>query len=365
MHKVDPFQRQFLGQYLAAEARTIAADAAERLIDRNPDVSVRFSPQPAAKWRVHLEGWATDLAAAINVDCPDLFASRLRWCAVAFAARSVPHGDLKAALEAFRYSLGRHVPKEDVPVLSPYFDAAERFLNDPTTMGGPEDAVERLSRLSMSVLVAVLEGERLQACGLVMEAIRTGTLSAGTVHSAVVAPVMREVGRLWHLGELSVAEEHFATATMQTLLAQVQMFMPKKPKNGRTLLAASVEGNSHELGIRVLADAFEAEGWRTIFLGGSVPIEDVAQAVIDFDVHLVALSATLSQHLHVLGDAVAAAKSARPENPPRVIVGGAALSMAPGAWKELGADACATSPSEAIALAAEMFGLSSEGGSGR
>mgnify|MGYP000042657258 CR=1 FL=1 len=363
--QIDPFQRQFLGQYLAVEARSIAAAAADRLIDRHPALAARFSPMPEAKWRVHLEGWATDLAAAINVGWPDVFTSRLRWCAVAFSAREVPIADLAAAFEAFKHALDRHVPKEDAPLLLPYFDAAETFLRAPNLDKVPEAAAGRLSGLAMAFLVAILEGDRARASGMIMDAVSGGSLPAKSVYTEIVVPVMREVGRLWHLGEMSIAEEHFASATVITVLGRLQAFMPAKPPNGKTLLSASVEGNSHDIGIQILSDVFESEGWRTIYLGGPVPVEDIAAAVVDFSVDLVALSATLSQHLSTLGDAVAAVKSARPENPPRVMVGGAALALAPNAWKELGADAWGKSLEDAVRVAAEMFGLGHDRPSGR
>ena len=40
-------------------------------------------------------------------------------------------------------------------------------------------------------------------------------------------------------------------------------------------------GNAHEIGVRMVADRFEWEGWRVVYLGPSVPPEDLGQAAAD------------------------------------------------------------------------------------
>ncbi|MDI1290340.1 MAG: B12-binding domain-containing protein, partial [bacterium] len=238
--QVALIQRQFLAQYLAAESCSIARMAAGRLVADNPELAARFAPHPEIKWQSHLEGWTTDLSAAVNVGLPEVFASRLCWCVVAFRARGVPLCDLNAAFEAFRRTLSRHVPAEDVPALSPFLEAA--FARLQGTGPEVETAQTKLPRLATAFLVAVLEGERTRAANLIIDAVRSGAIQAREVSPVIFAPVMAEVGRLWHLDELSVAEEHFATSTVLTVQAQLQLFVTPKARNGLTLLAAGVEG---------------------------------------------------------------------------------------------------------------------------
>jgi len=350
----EAIHRQFLGHYLAAEAVTIAKMAAAMLVSQDAAVAARYSPQPELKWRAHFEGWVTDLAAAANTGAPGVFAARMDWCLVAFAARGAPVSDLGSALGALKQAVIRHVPVEDVRWLTAVFEVAEARLSVPAA----DPAGEPLSRLSKLFLLAVLEGERLRASRLVREAVAGGVVAPERVAEEVLVPVMREVGRLWHLGELSVAEEHFATATVDAVLSQVMTMVTPKARNGLTLIAASVEGNTHDLGVKILADAFELEGWRTVCLGGSVPVEDLSRAVIDFEADLVGLSAMVAHQLPVLGDAVTAVRGVRPV---KVIVGGAALGLVPEASRRFGADGWAETPGQAVELAAKMFGLAPSG----
>ena len=102
---------------------------------------------------------------------------------------------------------------------------------------------------------------------------------------------------MWLTGEINVAEEHFASHTTKMVLAQLLSRAPLQPPRGKTLLAAAVAGNRHDIGLYVVADFFEMAGWRTIQLGADVPIVDLVQAVECFEVDLLALSASLNVQL--------------------------------------------------------------------
>ena len=109
---------------------------------------------------------------------------------------------------------------------------------------------------------------------------------------------------MWLLGEINVAEEHFATTTTRLVMAQLHAREVCGPSNGKTLVAAAVAGNQHDLGIQVVADLFEMDGWRVIQLGSNVPADDLAQAVEFYDADLVALSVSLATQLTALEETI-------------------------------------------------------------
>ncbi|QYU70444.1 cobalamin-dependent protein [Leptolyngbya sp. 15MV] len=123
---------------------------------------------------------------------------------------------------------------------------------------------------------------------------------------------------------------------------------PRTP--GRSSAAASVEGNTHDLGVRFVADFFELEGWRAIYLGPSVPVADLVQGAHDFGADLVALSATLATQLRAAEDTIALLRASDISPSVRVIVGGQGFAAAPGAWQAMGADGFASDAREAVTL---------------
>jgi diguanylate cyclase (GGDEF)-like protein len=136
------------------------------------------------------------------------------------------------------------------------------------------------------------------------QALGEGMGVAG-LYQRVIAPAMWRIGELWEQGEISVADEHLATALTHQVMAGVYgPSLGHKVKPGRILLAA-VEGEQHALGLRMAADVVELAGYETIYLGADVPTDDLLQAVAARSPDLVGLSATMPGSIRALDRAVA------------------------------------------------------------
>jgi methanogenic corrinoid protein MtbC1 len=197
-------------------------------------------------------------------------------------------------------------------------------------------------------LVAILEGDRHKAISLILRAADQGQ-SVPDLYFRVLQPALEELGRMWLLGEINVAEEHFATTTTRLVMAQLHTREVCRPANGKTLVAASVSGNQHDLGIQVVADLFEMDGWRVIQLGSNVPADDLAQAVEFYDADLVALSVSLSTQLPALEETVAAIRASQRGTTVKILVGGCGTMGAADLVKSRGADDYASNAVEAVA----------------
>ena len=164
----------------------------------------------------------------------------------------------------------------------------------------------------------------------------------------------REVGRMWHQAEVNIAEEHVVTSTTERAMAVLAYKAEKQTSNGLTLVSAAVAGNAHDIGIRVVSDFFEFAGWRAVCLGADLPAIDIAQAVKFFDTSLVLLSAALSTQIKAVRETVQAVREL--DSQCKIMVGGTALQDAPDIWRQLGADAYAWSPAEAVNTANQLIG---------
>ena len=129
------------------------------------------------------------------------------------------------------------------------------------------------------------------------------------------------------------------------------------PPNCKTLLAAAVAGNRHDIGLYAVADFFEMAGWRTIQLGAEVPITDLAQAVECFKADLVALSASLSVQVETIKATIKAMRSGRRGELVKILVGGLAFAETGNLAVEMGADGYAADPGEAVRLGGDLVGL--------
>ena len=126
-------------------------------------------------------------------------------------------------------------------------------------------------------LLKLLEGDRRQASQLILDALDENH-DVREIYLDVLLPVQQELGRMWLTNEINVAEEHFASQATRTLMAQLLLHADFRPANGKTAVLAAVAGNHVDIGVQVVADFFEMDGWRTIQLGANVPAADLAQA---------------------------------------------------------------------------------------
>lgn len=346
--ETDSFQLGFVAALLRAEADAIARRAARLLIDQG--LSDGWGPEAPVVWGEALESRVLELAAAVGSGRPGDLADRAAWARVAFEARGTPARDLARSLRALRQAALEAVPEEDAATILAAMDPAIVAAEAPVAELPVELSTSAAhGKLAAGYLLALLEGDRLRATRMVYEAVRGGVLGVPEAYTRVLLPVLRELGRMWHMGEIHVAEEHFATATTLIAMSQLAPLAAVKPANGRVLVAATVAGNLHEIGVRMVADRFEWEGWRVVYLGPSVPAEDLAQSVQDFGAEVVALSAALIVHIEPLERAIAAVRALVPGV--RIIVGGQALAGDGAMAARLGADAVALDAEEALRTA--------------
>jgi DNA-binding transcriptional MerR regulator/methylmalonyl-CoA mutase cobalamin-binding subunit len=123
------------------------------------------------------------------------------------------------------------------------------------------------------------------------ELLRRGAAKTGAPAflEQVVAPLLRRIGDLWHAGELSIAAEHVASATIEAFVADTTRALV--PSRGApSLLVAIPAGSRHVLGASLVTAVAAAEGWDVVFLGGDLPVAEIARAAVERGVRAVALS---------------------------------------------------------------------------
>jgi len=343
----------FTAELLETSATGYAALAAERLLATHPDIAARFSPDAPAAWRAVLGQRIVELATALRLGEPRLFAARVAWARRAFAARDVPESDLRASLESLGAVLAQELPQAarmgPAAMINDTLAELDRPVADSDSHIDPQSPT---GRLSLEYLAAVLEGDSRKATDRVLAEVDAG-LGVESAYLDVLVPAQREVGRLWHAGELGIIEEHVVTYTTERLMALLAHRAERAPANGRTVLCAAVVGNAHDIAVRVLADFFDISGWRSVHLGANVPTPELATALQYFEGDLLVLSAALSVQLPKVAAAIAAVRRIEGRTV-RVMVGGLAFGDTPGIWRKLGADGYAPDARTAVSLGAEL-----------
>lgn len=95
----------------------------------------------------------------------------------------------------------------------------------------------------------------------------------------LVAPAMRSIGTHWQRGELSIADEHRASAVSARLIARLgSRFGRRGVKRGTVVLAAPA-GELHGLPVSIGANLLRWRGFNVVELGADTPPEALVEAV--------------------------------------------------------------------------------------
>lgn len=117
--------------------------------------------------------------------------------------------------------------------------------------------------------------------------------------SRVLLPVLREIGAGWQAGQVSVAQEHFATAVLRGRLAALARGWGER--SGPRALLACPPDERHDLGLLMFGLLLVRRGFSISFLGADTPISAVRATAEAQRVDVVVLAATEAARL----DAVA------------------------------------------------------------
>jgi methanogenic corrinoid protein MtbC1 len=341
-----------IADVLEQRGRALAEATVAHCWTADPDLEERYGDRGRQKCVQDVGFHIMYLANAIAMACPSLFADYLGWAKALLTGLGIPAGDVANSLEALRIVTRRELPHDMSDVISRYVDVGLTALgSDQQVPSCLVDSADPLSDLARQYVSLLLKGDRRTASEIILDSAGAG-ISVRDLYLHVFQPAQYETGRLWQTNQITVAQEHLLTASTQLIMSQLYPLVFSSKKNGRSVVAACVGGDLHELGCRMVADFFEMEGWSTFFLGANTPTSSVVKAALDYKAEILVISATMSFHLRAVGQLVAAVRAANPQRSITVMVGGYPFNLVPSLWQAVDADVYARDAQEAVALSA-------------
>jgi methanogenic corrinoid protein MtbC1 len=150
------------------------------------------------------------------------------------------------------------------------------------------------------------------------------TLGAYPFLEEVVGPLLHRVGVAWAQDELGTAQEHLCSGVTERVLAWLAEPISADPGTPR-IVVATLSGERHGLGARLVAAAAGLEGWHVTHLGVDLPARDIAGAARTLGAAAVALSVVNADTLPGMEKALAELRQGLPEGT-AILLGGALAS---------------------------------------
>ncbi len=153
----------------------------------------------------------------------------------------------------------------------------------------------RISEAHLAITSAALAGDPGGLYDIVGGVLDEG-IPFETVLFDLLVPTERVVGDRWQSGDYLAAEEHAATATIETVIALLAGSFDQ-PEDAQHIVVASAEGDSHSLVGRAIAAHLLQLGYRTTFLGANVLASDLRDYLIYEKPDALVLSCTMAPNL--------------------------------------------------------------------
>ncbi len=337
---------------LRGQKNAMATRANDAFLAHHPDWHARFGDAAIRRGVEDATFHIEFLAGALEVGEVSAFVDYVSWLMEVLGTRGIDGSSIAESLtligveaqavtsEVARETLGRIVQA----------GVARATAGDTAAREYGDDALAPFGPANPTFVHAILQGKRQGALGIAREALRVARHPTD-VYVGLFQQSLEDIGRRWQQNRITVAQEHMATATVQFVLAQVYSSLDRSAPTRGTALVTGVEGELHQVGANLVADALELDGWRVRFLGTNMPHDGIVAAAAEMKADLIGISATMLFNVGPVAKLVESVRAAAGVRPPRILVGGGAFRSAPRLWKEIGADGFAPNVRDACAIA--------------
>jgi MerR family transcriptional regulator, light-induced transcriptional regulator len=195
-----------------------------------------------------------------------------------------------AAAEAARLAADAETPRSGTDTTMPAIPAPETTDAPPPLQAAARELAGALDRFDEEQAHAVLD--RLLAAYRIETVLRD-----------LLVPYLHNLGERWAGGEVSVAQEHFASNLLRGRLLGLARGWGQG--RGPTAVLACLPGEQHDLGLIAFGITLYRRGWRIIYLGPDTPIATIGQATDSIAPDLVVLAGTVPEPFTAHADAIA------------------------------------------------------------
>lgn len=122
-------------------------------------------------------------------------------------------------------------------------------------------------------------------------ALRRSSASLGLEEmlDSVILPLLTEIGNRWETGSMRIFQEHLATSTIRTFLAEKLAALNPRIDTPR-LIVTTPKNQMHEIGALLVGIAATIQNWNVVYLGPNLPFQEIADAAAKSRADAIALS---------------------------------------------------------------------------
>lgn len=323
--------------------------------ENNPGLAVRYGAEGKVRCHEDAVYHLKFLVEAMTMNSSNLYTNYIHWASAMLKSRNIPDADLQENLEYVQQAIQKIMGESFSSETKTYIQAAKEKLKEKSEdIRSYITANNPLKKEVTAYLDYLLKGKRRDATLLITQLIQDG-VTIRDIYQNIFQVAQYEVGNLWQCNKITVAHEHYCTAATQQIMSGLYQHVFSSERKGKTMVASSIAGEMHELGIRMVSDFFEMDGWDTYYLGANVPDHQLQEYLKEYKADIFALSVTLPTHISKTATLIKKIRSNTNLSHLKIMVGGYPFLINPELLEEIGADAFAKNADQAILKANELI----------
>lgn len=171
-----------------------------------------------------------------------------------------------------------------------------------------------------------------------------------------LAKGLREIGEKFESGELYLPHLIMGADAMEAAIKVLEGYMTQdklEATSRGTIVIGTVEGDIHDLGLRIVASMLRANGFRVYDLGFNTKTMDFIEKAKDVNADIIAVSSLMTTTMPFMKDLIEALEASGIRKKFLVIVGGGPVTEH---WaKDIGADGYGRDAADAVKVAKELM----------
>ncbi|NBI05855.1 cobalamin-dependent protein [Senegalia massiliensis] len=193
-----------------------------------------------------------------------------------------------------------------------------------------------------------------KATNLLLELV-SKNIKLEDIYHQIIEPSLVKVGDMWEKNELTVGEEHFFTEATKRIMSSIYSQYPIIEIKNLNALFFCAHGERHSIGIRMVSDILEQNGWKVYFLGTDLPIDSILSMIKNKKIDLIAISTTMDYNINSIKSMIKNIKLNCENKDIKFLVGGKPFNLDKTLVNFVGADGYAKNCKQVVKVANSLI----------
>jgi len=356
---LSPVSREAAWEY-EIKTRDIV-DGVNRFMQERDDFFEVIGESPVEAVLENHENHVGTIAQVLLSGRFDLLAATVPWVYRSYIAHGVTPEYFPVLFEVFqgvlKDTLSGEAAREILPLYESLLESHEAMVSysaQEMKDAGFVDGSSGLTETARLFRDALLSGDHRTCLDLASRKVTSGK-DLEAFYLEIIQPAMYSIGNLWECGEISVAEEHLASAIVARVMASLYAWALRPESRYGKAVVTAAPNEYHEIGARMVADLLEQDGWSVEYLGSDMEPRSLLERVEKTRPFFLALSVAMPFNLKQAEGIIRAVREKAETENIRVMVGGQVFERIRDLWKTTGADGYAANAAEASRRARQWW----------